>query len=370
MVHRSQEEFHFVRRIAPLLICVVMLFSGCANPTSPTLQTITSVIPSASGTPNSVTSFGKYEFVSVQGTGQIFTYNISSGSQVLAGPPYATPCADPSGMVATTISGSNVMAVVCYDTGSLLTLTIHTNGSLTALGSVGGLDEPYPGIVLDGTNVLVPLFGHSLVTNGGVAKVTIASPETPVITGVATLASPAHGQFVNPPYLTAAAGYIFIAAGSESAPSGTSSAIEVVNEATMTVVGTPLLVAHSPQQIAVQGNVAYVPFFDATQLESIDVSNPASLKPLQIASLTGVNSSCHALSIAVQNNLAFVGCYEEGVIDRFDVTNPSSMQLTQTIGGVASPQAIALDGNDLLVPSSTTGGPVYLIQMGGLSGHI
>ena len=351
-----------MRCIVPLALCLVTLLSGCAIPAVPK-QTITHVTPSASGTPNSVATLGDFEFVSVQGTGQIFTYYISTGSQILASV-YATPCKDPSGMVITTISGNNVMAVVCYDTNSLLTLSVNTNGFLTPLGSINGLPAPYPGIALDGTNVFVPLFGDSSVTNGAIAKVSIASPANPVITGTANLASPASGGFVNPGYLAVAGGYLFVAAGSESLPIETSSTIQVVNEATMTIVGSPLVVAHSPQQIAVQGNVAYVTIFDATQFESIDISNPASLKPLQTASLTAANTPCHALSVAIRDSFAYVGCYDEDVLEQFDITDPSNMRLTQRLGGVVSPQRLGFAGNYLLVPGSISGGPVYQINTG------
>jgi hypothetical protein len=97
--------------------------------------------------------------------------------------------------------------------------------------------------------------------NGGVAKVNIASPASPLITGVATLASPSTGGYANPGYLTVAGGYIFVSAGSESDPQSTSSTIQVVNESTMKLVGSPFPVAHSPQQLAVQGTVAYVSTF-------------------------------------------------------------------------------------------------------------
>jgi hypothetical protein len=341
----------------------VPFLSGCSSPAAFSTPEITSVTPSSSGTPNSVVAFGDYEFVSVQATGQIFTYNLSSGLQVLVGAPYATPCTDPSGMVVTTIAGNNVMAVVCYDTGSLLTLTVNADGSLSALGSVNGLAVPYPGIVLDGTNVLVPLFGASFSANGGVAKVSITSPASPAIEGTATLASPASGGFVNPGYLAAAGGYIYVAAGSEGNPLSSSSTVQVVNEATMALVGSPLVVAHSPQQIAVQGKVAYVTLFDATQLESIDISNPASLQPLQIASLAAVNQSCHALPVVVQDNLAYVGCYSEGVIDQIDISNPSQMQPARSLAGISFPQRLEFAGNSLLVTSATSGGQVYQIDL-------
>jgi large repetitive protein len=355
-----------VRCTIPFAISLLALLSGCASQSSPTpapTPAITSVVPSASGIPTSVATLGNLEFVSVQGTGQIFTYNISTGSQVQVGQPYATPCTSPSGMVLTTSAGNTIMAVVCFDTGSLLTLTVQPNGTLGALGSVSGLPMPYPCIVLDGTNVLVPLFGQTNSTNGGVARVSIATPATPVITGTATLASPVPGEFANPGSLTASNGFIYVAAGSESDPQLTSSSIQVVNEATMTLVGTPLTVAHSPQQIAVQGSTAYITFFDATQLESIDISNPASLKSLQIASLATTNPSCHALPITIVANNAYVGCYDEGVIDQFNITNPAGMQLTGTISGVDAPQRLQFAGQYLLVPASDPGGRVYQINM-------
>src|SRR5260370_37246530 len=64
-----------------------------------------------------------------------------------------------------------------------------------------------------GTNVFVPLFGVPLSANGGVAKVNIAFPASPVITGVATLASHSTGGYADPGYLTVAGGYIFVSAG-------------------------------------------------------------------------------------------------------------------------------------------------------------
>ena len=348
--------FAFVA-LLPLFLC------GCA---SSTLQvpTITSVTPSAAGTPHSVAVLGNYEFISVQGTGQIFTYNLSTGFQVLAVPPYATPCQDPSGMVLATIAGSTVMAVACYDTASLLTLTVHGDGSLTALGSVSGLPQPYPGIVLDGTAVYIPLFGKAASINGTVARVSIASPANPVITGSVAMASPAPGQYVNPSYLAMSGADLYAVAGSESAPQATSSTIQVVDKSSMTLIGSPLLVAHSPQQIAITGTVALVTLFDAGQLESIDISNPASLRVLQVVSLASANAGCHALPIAVApTQFAYIGCYEERFIEQIDLTDPSNLRLTEVIPGVPSAQRILPAGQSLLVPSSVAGGSVYKVDL-------
>jgi hypothetical protein len=345
-----------------LAVGLAIVLCGCGAPEAFWIQQITSVTPSASATPNSVVTFGNYEFVSVQGTGQIFTYNISSGSQVAAGTPYATPCADPSGMVVATIGTQNVMAVACYDAGSLLTLTVNADGSLTALGSVGGLPMPFPGIVLDGTNVLVPLFGGSTSGNGGVAKVSIATPASPTIEGTVTLASPVSGGIANAEYLAVTGGYIYVTSGSESNPLGSSSTIQVVNEATMTLVGSPLVVPHSPQQIALQGTVAYVTIYDATALESIDISNPASLQPLETMSLAAANQDCHPEPVAVQGTFAYVGCYAEGIIEQFDITNPAQMQPAKSIAAIASPQRLAFSGNFLLATGGATGGQVYQID--------
>src|SRR5271170_554562 len=312
------------------------VLTGCASPVRSiqTTQQTTSVVPSSLGIPNSIGTLGSYEFVSVQGTGEIFTYSIKDQKQVLVEPVYPPPCSDPSGMVITDIAGNNVMAVVCYDTGTLLTLDIHADGSLSSLGSVRGLGTPYPGIALDGTNVLIPLFGVASAVNGGVAKVNIASPTNPVITGIATLASPSPGGYAHPGYLTVDGGYIFVSAGSESNPLSTSSTIQVVDETTMELVGNPFPVAHSPQQLAVQGTTAYVTMYDAVQLESIDISDPGNLRPLQVFPLA-TTSSCHAEPIVVRNSLAYVGCYVEGTIDEVDISNPSDMQLIRDIPGIA-----------------------------------
>ena len=354
-----------MRAIIVFALNSAILLTGCATSvrSRQTAQSTTSVIPSPLGVPNSVASLGPYEFVSVQGTGQIFTYSITSRSQVLIEPVYQAPCNDPSGMVITSVAESNVMAVVCYDTGFLLTLRIHADGSLSLLGLVEGLGTPYPGIALDGTNVFVPLFGVPFSANGGVAKVNIAFPANPVITGVTTLASPSTGGFANPGYLTVAGGYIFVSAGSESDPQSTSSTIQVVNESTMKLVGSPFPIAHSPQQLAVQGTVAYVTMFDAVQLESIDISDPTNLRSLEILPLA-TGAGCHAEPVVVRNTHAYVGCHAEGVIDEVDVTSPSNMKLVQYIPGIDSPQRLKVKGNYLLVTSSISGGSVYQIDMG------
>jgi LVIVD repeat len=351
------------RTILPAFaLALSTLFVGCSSSSPFSPPAISSVTPSKSGTPNSVVAFSHFEFVSVQVTGQIFTYDTSSGLQVQVGTPYTTPCIDPSGMVIATIAGKNVMAAACYDTGALLTLTVNADGSLSPLGSVSGLGMPFPGLVLDGTNVLVPLFGGT-TANGAVAKISIAVPARPSILSIATLASPVSGGVANAEYLALANGYIYITSGSESNPLGSSSTIQVLNEATMTLVGSPLVVPHSPQQIAVQGTVAYVTLYDATALESIDISNPAALKPLQIVPLTVAGKSCAAEPVTVQGTVAYIGCYTEGAIDRLDITNPSQMQPLSAISGVSFPQRLMLNGTLLLVTASTPGGQVYQLNL-------
>jgi hypothetical protein len=359
---------HFVTRslLWALLLASTGL-AGCVDMASPETAspvpvTVNTIVPSATGTPIYVTASWPYEFVSVQTTGQIFTYNVSTGSQVLATAPYATPCADPSGMVITAIGSSTVMAVVCYDTGALLTLQVHADGSLSALGQVSGLSAPFPQIALDGTNVLIPLFGGNGV-NGGVAKVSIATPSAPAITGTVTLASPFAGALVNTGYVAAAAGYIYVSAGSESSPITASSTIQVVNEATMTLVGSPLVVTHSPQQIVLQGNVAYATFYDSRELESIDISNPASLQPLETLFTTTPTSGCSGLPIVVQGTNAFVGC-AEGYVETYDISNPSAMTLTGSLVLTYAPQRLALARSYLLVASGVAGGTIYEVWPG------
>jgi hypothetical protein len=354
-----------VQRATAISVLSLAALAGCSAPlglVTLALPAMSSVTPSATGIPLSVTTFGTYEFVSVQQTGQIFTYNISSGIQVLAAEPYLTPCAYPSAMAASTIAGAAVMAVACYDTGALLTLAIHPDGSLTALGQVSGLPSPYPGIALDGTDIFLPLYGTSRVANGAVARISFADPTNPVVTGIATLQSPSPGAFANPVFLTLANGYLYISAGSESAPISTSSTIQVVDEATLSVVGSPFVVVHSPQQIAIQGSVAYAVFYDAAQMESIDISNPTSLRTMQILPFTA-SPACHALPVLVQDNTAYVGCYPEGVINRLDVTDPSHMRQLSTIPAIPAPQDLQIAGHSLLATSSANGGSVFHIDL-------
>jgi len=355
-----------MRHEAVAAMSIAVMLTGCSAAIAPVTQ-VTSVVPSSLGTPSSVAVYGNYEFVSVQGTGQIFTYSIGSGQQEPVGAPYETPCSDPSGMVTTSIGGSAVIAAVCFDTNSLLTLGINDDGSLSLVGEAGGLQAPYPGIVLDGTDVLVPLFGQVALANGGVAKVSIASPARPAVTAVTTLASTHAGAFSNPGDLAVAGGYIFVEAGSENEPLGATSTIQVIDEESMQLVGVPLVVEHSPQQIAVEGSVAYVTVYDAMQLESIDISDPANLKPLEVLTLGGNTPDCHPLSIAVVDSAAYVGCYSEGEIEEFDVSNPADMKLTGGRGGIFFPQQVQYTGRSLLIPSSTKGGSVYEVELAGLS---
>jgi hypothetical protein len=109
--------------------------------------------------------------------------------------------------------------------------------------------------------------------------------------------------------------------------------------------------------------VAYVTIYDATQLESIDISNPANLQPLQILSLAAAGKTCHALPVVVRGNLAYVGCYSEGAIDQLDISNPSRMQTAEAITGISNPQRLTFAGNLLLATDSAGGGQVYQVNL-------
>lgn len=360
-------RFTEVLSSAPLrLISILALagaLAGCgsapmvATDPPPPTNPVSSVVPSATGTPNSVTVFGGYEFVSIQGAALIATYAIGSSSQKPVAT-YATPCMDPSGMVGATIGGVNVLAAVCFDAGTIITLTIAADGSLHPLGVVYGLSEPYPEIALDGTDLYVPLFGSG-PANGAVAKINLANPAAPVISGMVTLASPAPGQQVNAVSLAAASGYVYVASGSESLPLSSSSSVQVVNEATMALVGMPFIVPHSPQQIVVAGGVAYLTLFDELAAEAIDISNPAAIKAIATASLT----NCHPIPLAVSNNVAYIGCYAERTVARLNVANPVQIATMTAISGVQSPQDMAISGNLLLVTDASPGGALYSINL-------
>jgi hypothetical protein len=356
-----------MRAASWLLLCSVIGLTACGASTPitppPPLDSFTSVTPSATGTPNSVAIFGNFEFVSVQQTGQIFIYNSSSGSQVSMGTPYSTPCNSPSGMVVVPEGSNNVMVVACYDTDSVLTLNVAANGTLSPLGSVAVPGVPFPGVAQDGTDVFIPTFPFSGVnigsSNGGVVKVDVSNPATPVVAGVATLASASPGAVADASAVAVSGGYIYVSSGSESG----SSSVQVVNEATMQLVGSPLVVAHSPQRIALSGGVAYVTLFDAAGLESINVSNPASLTELGIV-YPATPSPCSALALAVRETTAYVGCYGQGTVDRINVNAPATMTETNDIANLGSPQSMAFSGSYLFVVSAAVGGSVYMVYVG------
>lgn len=354
-----------------LAACAVLCGCGSGSlVTSPAAPPVFSAVtPSATGYPLVVASWGGLEFVSVQGTGQIFTYSVNNGAQTAVGQPFAMPCKDPSGMALTnTAAYGEVMAVACYDTGQLLTLTVSAQGTLAALGSVGGLPGVFPGIAIDGSNVYVPLFGTSQGANGAVAQVSLLQPAAPKVTAVTALASPASGGFANPSFLLASGGKLYVAAGSESAPAQSSSTIQVVDEATMTLVGQPFVVAHSPQQMALLGNTLLVTLYDAGEVESISAARPDSLQMLQVLPLSG----CAPLPVAVSGTTAYVGCYAQDTVMSLDVSIPSGMKVGSTLTGVKTPQWFAFSGSSLLVTSGSAGGNVTSVPIvsGGLGGKV
>jgi len=353
-----------------LLLCSVMALTACGVPpsitTQPTLYSYTSVTPSTTGTPNSVAILGNFDFVSVQQAGQIITYNFSSGSQVLVST-YTTPCNSPSGMVIVPEGSSNIMAVACYDTDSVLTLNVAANGTLSMLGSVAVPGVPYPGIAADGTNVFIPTFPKSGVnigpSNGGVIKVDVSNPAAPVVAATVALASPLPGADADATALAVSGGYIYVASGSETQPWDNTSSVQVVNESTMQLVGLPLVVPHSPQQIAVSGGVAYMTMYDAAGLESVNVSNPASLSMMGAIYPT-MPSACSGLALALRGTTAYMGCYATETVDRINVSAPALMTETNYISSLGSPQSMAFSGSYLFVVSSAVGGSVYMVYVG------
>jgi hypothetical protein len=266
-------------------------------------------------------------------------------------------------MVVVPEGSNNIMVVVCYDTGSVLTLNVAANGSLSALGSVAIPGVPYPRIAVDGTNVMVPLFTMNRAGNGGVVKLNVSNPAAPAITGIATLASPFPGAISDATALAVNGGYIYIASGSESQPLTGSSSVQVVNESTMQLVGSPLVVPHSPQQIAVSGGVAYVTLYDAAGMESINASNPASLSALGMV-YPNMPSACSVLALALRETTAYVGCYAQGTVDRINVGVPATMTETNYISGLGSPQSMVFSDGYLFVVSAAMGGGVYQVYVG------
>jgi hypothetical protein len=226
---------------------------------------------------------------------------------------------------------------------------------------------PYPGIAADGTNVFVPTFPKSgvniVASNGGVVKVDVSNPAAPVVASTVMLASPFAGGVADASALAVSGGYIYVASGSESQPLSASSTVQVVNESTMQLLGNPLVVLHSPQQIVVSGGVAYITVYDAQAVESINVSNPASLQMLDVLSLTA-QPGCNALALATRDTTVYVGCYGQGTVDRINASFPSLMSVSNYFSGLGAPQSMAFSGSYLFVLSSEPGGNVYQVYVG------
>lgn len=332
---------------------------GASNSTfDATSLPATNVVPNASLSPLYTTVQWPYEFVSVQGTApsRVYVYNISTGAQVLVGSTAFSGCAFVNGLVTTNIAGVNILVAGCNDTGTLYTLSISSAGVLTSLGSVSGLTNSYPGIAIDGTDVYVPLFGAGFTTTGSVAKVSIATPASPSITATVVLA----GSAQNPAYIAVSGNYLYVETGHEPVVANDST-IQVLNKTTMTLVGSPLALPHSPQQVYIQGQILFVTNHDQESLSSIDISNPASLAVLQSISLP----SCAPIPVIVRERYAYVGCYDGAAIIKVDVSQPANMRIVQTFSGFGHPQQFSISGRFMFSTDGVTGGSVYMADTGG-----
>jgi len=333
----------FVQRIVSrpeaLIVLVAIIFlAGCGGGSfASDLVSLGSTIPSVTLTPNSVAISGNYAYVALQGSsGAIAVLNISTNTPRLL-TTFAMPCTQPNGIK---VSGGDLY-VSCYDTGALYVLSINNLDpiapALAVIGSVTGLQSPYPGTSLSGTHLYIP--SHS----GEIFRVDISNPAAPVIDGsVATAA----GTSPNAVYV--ANNIVYCACSSEP----TQSYFQTFTATgTMTLLGQ-IPLDHSPQRLAVSGNYAYVTNFDAMKLDIVDVTNPAAPSVLSSVALP-----CNALPVVVTADNAYVGCYSTQGIATIGITHPASAAvLGYTATGASPVQDLALSGSHLYAVAGTAGG--------------
>lgn len=326
----------------------------------------TSVVPNPTLKPNYTTVQWPYEFVSAQGTApsELHVYDISSGQQVAVGATTTfSGCASLNGIATTNIAGVNILVTTCFDNATLYTFSVSSAGVLTLLGSVSGLTNAFPGLVIVGTDVYVPLFGTTTVT-GSVAKVSIATPASPTITTTRQLRDyqPCGTVAQNPQYLSYSAGYIYAQTGHLSCANDNT--LQVLDATTMTLVGTNFILPHSSGQNLIQGNIYYIAIFDSKQVQAIDITDPTG--PVTLGTIT-LSGTCSANTLAAQANRLYVGCFNStGLIKLLDVSNPGDMQELQTYTGYAFVQRFATAGRYLMATGgSSVGNSVWMNDMGG-----
>jgi hypothetical protein len=332
------------REIRIAALAAVMLLAGCGGGSfMPGLRSLGSVVPSATLTPNSIAVSGNYAYVTLQGTtGAVAVLNISANIPVPL-TTFTMPCTAPNGI---RISGS-YLYVSCYDTGTLYVLSINNANPaapvLSVAGSVSGLQSPYPGTSLSGSELYIP--SHS----GEIFRVNVSNPAAPVIDGsVATAA----GTSPNAVYV--AGGIVYCACSSEPSQSYFQT---FTATGAMTLLGQVTL-AHSPQRLVVSGNYAYVTNFDAAKLDIVDVTNPAAPGVLFSVALP-----CNALPIAVTADNAYVGCYSAQGIATIDITHPAAAAVLGYTATSASPvQDLALSGAYLYAVSGNAGGSFNILS--------
>lgn len=315
-------------------------------------------LSSTGGTGNTVALNGNFAYVSVQGNSVIKIYNVSTGYPQAAGS-YTTACTSPSGITFSNVGGNTVASVSCYDNKTLYTLSVNAaTGALTALGSVvvSSTHAPWPGMVALGTDLLIPTDSQCPATSV-VYKVSLATPASPSVTGNATVQNATDSSQQCAAYLATDGTYVY---AETSAEPGIGTA-QVLNPATMTWVGTPYSLPHSPQQLALQGNTLYVTVHDSDAVYALDISNPASLATKGSLTL----SSCAALPVVAQGTRLYVGCDGAGAVV-LDISNPASMsQLTSLGSSFSSPQNMKVHGRNLYLVGGASNGALYTFDTGG-----
>ena len=126
---------------------------------------------------------------------------------------------------------------------------------------------------------------------------------------------------------------------------------------------------HSPQGLDVEGNFWYQTIYDndltygVPALDIYNISNPSTFYQVGTAILSG---TCHAQDVAVEGNTAYVACYTNSSVAVVDVTNPASPSVVGYISLPATSHPISLEskGRYVYSISNALGGMLSVIDTG------
>ena len=315
-------------------------------------------ISTSNGASNMITPYLNFVYISDQGDGKVKVFDTSGGGLNLI-QTVNMSCTAPDAIVMTHAGAQAIASITCYDNKTLYTFTVGADGTLTATGgSVAIPQSMWPGSIAIGTDLFVPTNAECPATST-IYKVSVANPSSPSITGSANLQQAAGVQQCTA-YLATDGKYVYAEAGAEGGPANNSS-IQVLNPASMTWVGSPLVVAHSPQEIVLQSQYLYVSYWDALKFDVISTANPAALSVV-----SSVSTGCALIGLAVHGTRLFTGCYgASNPLLVYNISDPTNIYQQTSTGSFNAWQNLKISGSRLFGVGGDANGNLYSIDIGG-----